>query len=115
MITFISDSYDYLKNTLAHMNSIKPKIHPGQNITDLRTAILVDADIHESEGVFKPEHLWHITCIFEDTSDYRFHLWYIQKYKKITEFTNKFRVCDMDVISLEDLITYESLVQEATR
>ena len=27
----------------------------------------------------------------------------------------KLRVCDMDVLSQEDLITYESLVQEATR
>ena len=30
-------------------------------------------------------------------------------------FIKKLRVCDMDVISQEDLITYESLVQEATR
>ena len=29
------------------------------------------------------------------------------------EFIKKLRVCDMDVISQEDLITYESLVQEA--
>ena len=30
------------------------------------------------------------------------------------EFIKKVRVCDMDVLSQEDLITYESLVQEAT-
>ena len=31
------------------------------------------------------------------------------------EIIKKLRVCDMDVISQEDLITYESLVQEATQ
>ena len=31
----------------------------------------------------------------------------------MTEFIKKLRVCDMDVISQEDLITYEYLVQEA--
>ena len=30
------------------------------------------------------------------------------------EFIKKLRVCDMDVISQEDLITYESLVQKST-
>ena len=33
----------------------------------------------------------------------------------MTEFIKKLRVCDMDVLSQEDLITYESLVQEDTR
>ena len=42
-------------------------------------------------------------------------MWAIQKYKQVTEFIKKLRVCDMDVLSQEDLITYESLVQEATR
>ena len=42
-------------------------------------------------------------------------MWAIHKYKEVTEFTKKLRVCDMYVISQEDLITYESLVQEATR
>ena len=41
-------------------------------------------------------------------------MWSIQKYKEVTEFIKKLRVCDMDVISQEDLITYGSLVQEAT-
>ena len=76
---------------------------------------MVDAELHESDGVFNPEHLWHITCIFEYTSDYRFCVWCIQKYKDSTEFIKKLLVCDMDVISPEDLITYESLVQEAAR
>ena len=62
---------------------------------------------------FKPNHLGYITCIFEDTSDCRFCMWAIQKYKGITEFIKKLRVCDMDAISQKDLITYESLVQEA--
>ena len=66
-------------------------------------------------GAFKPEHLGYITCIFEDTSDSRFRVWDIQKYKEVTDFIKKLRVCDMDVISQEDLITYKSLVQEATQ
>ena len=33
----------------------------------------------------------------------------------MTEFIKKLRVCNMDVLSQEDLITYEALVQEATR
>ena len=75
----------------------------------------MDAERLESAGAFKPEHLGYITRIFEDTSDYRFRLWDIQKYKEVTDFIKKLRVCDMDVISQEDLITYESLLQEATR
>ena len=31
------------------------------------------------------------------------------------EFIKKFRVCDIEIISQEYLITYESLVQEATQ
>ena len=87
----------------------------GENDTDFCAAILVDAEHLESDGSFKPEHLGCITCIFEDTSDSRFRLWDIQKYKEVTEFIKKLRVCDMDALSQEYLITYESLVQEATR
>ena len=97
------------------MNSLKLKIHPGENVKDCCAAILVDAEHLESAGAFNPEHLGYITHIFEDTSDSRFRLWDIQKYKEVTEFIKKLRVCDMDVISQEDLITYESLVQEATQ
>ena len=42
-------------------------------------------------------------------------MWEIQKYKYVMEFIKKLCVCDMDAISQEDLITYESLVQEATQ
>ena len=73
----------------------------------------MDAERLDSDGEFKTENLEYITRIFEDTSDSRFRLWDIQKYKKVTEFIKKLCVCDMDVISKEDLITYESLVQEA--
>ena len=62
-----------------------------------------------------PEHLGYINRIFEDTSDSRFRLWDIQKCKEVTEFIKKLRVYDMDVLSQEDIITYESLVQEVTR
>ena len=75
----------------------------------------MDAERLDSAGAFKPKHLGYITSIFEDTSDSRFRLWDIQKYKEVTEFIKKLHVCDMDVLSQEDIITYESLVQEATR
>ena len=68
----------------------------------------------ESAGAFKPEHIVYITRIFEDTSDSRFRLWDIHKYKEVTDFIKKLSVCDMDVLLQEDIITYESLVQEAT-
>ena len=64
----------------------------------------------ESAGAFKPEHLGYINRIFEDTSDFRFRLWDIQKYKEVTEFIKKLRVCDMDVLSQKNFITYDSLV-----
>ena len=112
--TFLSDFYDALDETLTNMKCLKLKNYPGENVTDYCAAILVDAKRLESDGVFKPEHLGYITRIFEDTSDSRFCLWAIQKYKEVTDFIKRLRVCDMDVISQEDLITYDSLIQEAT-
>ena len=103
-----------MEETLNHTKSLKLKRYPGENVTDFCAAILVDAERLESDGAFKTEHQGCITCIFEDTSDSRFRLWDIQKYKEVTEFIKNFCVCDMDVISQEDIITYESLVQEAT-
>ena len=115
MITFLSDSYDALEENLNHMKSLKLKSYPGENVTDCCAEILVDAERLESAGDFKHEHLWYTTLIFEDTSDSRFHLWDIHKHKEVTGLIKKLCVCDMDVISKEDLITYESLVQEATQ
>ena len=106
MTTFLSDSYDALEETLNHMKSLKLKSYPGENVTDCCAAILVDAERLESAGAFKPEHLGYITHIFEDTSDSRFRLWAIQKYKKVAEFIKKHHVYDMDVLSQEDIITY---------
>ena len=97
------------------MKSLKLKSYSGENVTDCCAAILVDSERLECAGAFKPEHLGYITRIFEDTSDSIFRLWAIQKYKEVTKFIEKLRVCDMYVLSQENLITYESLVQEATR
>ena len=72
---------------------------------------MIDAERLESAGAFKPENIGYITHIFEDNSEPRFRLWAIQKYKEVVEFIKKLGVCDMDVISQEDLITYESLLQ----
>ena len=38
----------------------------------------------------------------------------MKKYKEVTEFIKKLCVCDEDVMQPEELITYYSLVQEAT-
>ena len=115
MTTFFSDLCDALEETITHMNSLKLKSYPGENVTDCCAAILVDAERLDSAVAFKSKHLGYVTRIFEDTSDSRFSLWAIQKYKEVTGFINKLRVCDMDVLSQKDIITYESLVQEATR
>ena len=97
------------------MKSIKIKGYTGKKVTYFCAVILVDDENLESSGAFKPYRLGYITRTFEDTSDSRFHRWAIQKYKEVTEFIKKLCVCDMDVLSQEDLITYESLVQEATQ
>ena len=76
---------------------------------------MVDAERLESAGAFNPENLGYITRIYEDNYDSRFRLWVIRKYKEVTEFIKKLCVCGMNVISQEDLITYESLLQEVTR
>ena len=111
--TFLFDSYDDLEETLTHMKSLKLKSYPGENITDICAAILIDAERLESARDFNPERLGYISRIFEDNSESKFCLWDIQKYKEVMEFMKKLPVCDMDVISQEELITYESLVQEA--
>ena len=94
------------------MKSLKLKSYLRGNVTDCCAAILVDAEPLESAGAFKPEHLGYTTHIFEDTSDSKFRLWDIQKYKEVMDFIKKLCVCDMDVLSQEDIIIYEFLVQE---
>ena len=96
------------------MKSLKLKLYPGENVPYFCAGILVDSECLESSGAFKPEHLGYITCIFKNASDSRFRIWNIQKYKEVMDFIKKFCVCDMYVISQEDLITYDSLVQEDT-
>ena len=114
MNKFLSNSYDTLEENITYMKSLKVKSYPGENVTDCCDEILVDAERLESDGDFNPEHIGYITYIFEDNSDPRFCIWEIQKYKDITEFIKKLCVCDLDVISPGDLITYEFFVQEAT-
>ena len=114
MTTFLPNYYDALEYILTHMKSIKLKSYPGYNVIDCCAEILVDAERLDSAGAFKPEHIGYITRIFEDTYDSMFRLLGIQKYKEVTQFIKKLRVCDMDIISQDELITYEYLVQEAT-
>ena len=56
--TFLSDSYDYLENSLTHMNSLKLKSYPGENVTYFCAEILVDAKRLDSARAFNPDHLW---------------------------------------------------------
>ena len=97
------------------MKNLKHNSYPGDNVKDFCAAIQVDADFLESSGVFETEDLWYITCAFEDNSDSIICLWEIQKYNQVTEFIKKLCLCDIDVISQEDIVTYEYLAQEATR
>ena len=76
---------------------------------------MVDGKRLESSKAFNTEHIGYINCIFYDTCDSRLRLWEIQKYKEVIEFINRFFLFDMDVISPEELIIYDSLVQEDTR
>ena len=84
MNTFISDSCGALEKTLTHMKSPKLKSYPGDNLTGDCTEILVNSERLESSGAFNTEHIGHITHIFEYTSESRFRIWAIQKYKEVT-------------------------------
>ena len=65
----------------------------------------------ESAGSFKPEHLGYIIRKFEDTPDYRFHIWATQKYKDVIEFVKKPLLCEKEDMQTDDIITYGFLVQ----
>ena len=52
MTTFLSNYYDSLEETLNHMNILKLKSYPGENITDCCAEILVDAERLESARAF---------------------------------------------------------------
>ena len=94
------------------MKSLKLKSCIGENIIYFCAAILVDSELLDSARSFKPVHLGYTTCIFQDTSDSRFCLWAIQKYKDFTDFIKKLCVCDMNFIPPQRLITYKPLVLE---
>ena len=74
MNAILSDSFDYLAETLKHVNSLKFKDFPGENFTDCCDAILVYAERLEISGAFNTKHLGCIIRIFDDTSDSRFRL-----------------------------------------
>ena len=73
-------------------------------------AILVYSGLFDSAGAFNTEHLGYITCICEDASDSRFHKWEIQSTRRLHSLSRN-SVCDVYVISPEELITYEYLVK----
>ena len=69
----------------------------------------------DSVRSFKPEHLGYIIRIFEDTSNFRFHIWATQKYKEVMDFVKKYLLCEEDVMKTDDIITYGLLFQEYLR
>ena len=81
MTTIIYDSCYSLVDALNNMKNLKIKDNPGRDVADCYNAILVNVESLDSAGAFKPEHLGYIICIFEYTSDSRFHLWVNDKYK----------------------------------
>ena len=65
----ISDSYDYLEETLNNVKSINIKSYLVENVADFHAAFIFDSESLESSGYFKPNNLRYINRIFEDTSD----------------------------------------------
>ena len=98
-------------DTLNHTKNLKLKNNPGRDAADYYDAILVNVESLEIVRAFNPEHLGYIICIFEDTSDSRFHLWATQKCKEVMEFVKKPLLCDEDVMQTDNIITYGFLVQ----
>ena len=111
MTTVIYNYYDSLVETLNYMKSLELKDYPGKNSADCYDKILVDVDILESDRAFNPQHLGYIIQIFEDTSDYIFHIWTTKKYKEVMEFIREICVYEKYVMQHADIITYGSLVQ----
>ena len=98
MTTVISYSCYSQEQTNTHINCLKIKDHPGENVADLCNAILVDADHLVSTIYFKTKHLDYIKHVFWDTFYPRFHIWATHKYKQVTDFIQKIRVCDKDIM-----------------
>ena len=91
------------------MKNLKLKNNQGRDVADYYNSILANVEILESAWEFNPEHLGY--CIFEDTSDSRFHIWSTQKYKEVMEFVKKPLLCDKEVMHTNDIITYGFLAQ----
>ena len=115
MTTIISNSYYSLVDNFNHIKNLKLNDHPGRGVADCYDAIMVNVESLESAGAFNPENLSYIICIFEDTSDFRFHLWATQKYKEVMEFAKKPLLCDKDFMQSDDIIAYGLPVQESLR
>ena len=104
IITVLSYYYYSLVDTMNHNKSLKLKGLMGENGIDFCAAILVYYERLESAGYFKPNYLFYIIWIFEDTSGSRFHLWETQKYKEVLEFIKKLFVYDEYVMQPDDII-----------
>ena len=115
MTTIISDSSYYFVDTLKYTNNLKLKGHLGRDVADCYGAILVNVASLESAGAFKPDQPGYTIRIFENTSNYIFHLWATHKYKEVMEFVKKPLLCDEDGMHTDDIITFGFIVQEYLR
>ena len=96
------------------MESLKPKSYPWENVTALSAEITVGYRRLESARAFMPDHLGYISRIFDNTSDTRCCRREIHNYKEVMEFIKKLHVYDLYFIQSEELIPYDSLLQEGT-
>ena len=65
------------------------------------------------DRALSPEHLVDISRTLEESKDTRFWIWKIEKYCKVADFLNQLRVANSELITSKDIITYETLTQEA--
>ena len=113
MTTVLSNSYDSLNETFKRLKILNLKFHPGENEKYCCAEILADYECLVSTGAFKPDQLGYITCIFEYTFDSRFHIWAKKRGKEVMECIKELCVYNEDFMQPDDIITYESLFQEA--
>ena len=111
--TVLYCSYYSLYDILNHLNSLKLKSFLGENFVDCYTEILVDYERLQSTGDLNAKHLGYITCIFEGTFDFIFHIWGTHNYQEVMSFMKKLWVCDNYFMRPDEIITYGSRFQEA--
>ena len=116
MLVCLSDSYDAMEQTKEALKAIKLTDFPGENVQQCCTKILELCERLDSAGAFEANLLCKIVRIFEQTSDKRFELWAMSKYKECADFVKGLQVSGQDMTDSSSwTITYEQLTQEAVK